>query len=63
MYIVIGKQDGYIRIIGQGFTIFVDSLSSFHGIIKHLHVEQAGFDKSISNDKLLVEQLTSLLKH
>jgi len=57
MHIVIGKEDGYIRIIGQEFTTYVNTLYSFYRLIKALGVVSASFDTSISNDLLLVAQL------
>lgn len=61
MYIVVGKEDGYIRIIGQGFTVYVNNLHSFHRLIVALHVATITFDDSIREDTVLRNQLTQVI--
>lgn len=62
MHIIIGKYDGYIRIIGRGFTVYVDSLPNFTSICNVIGVLSASFDDSIKDEDLLKEQIKLCLQ-
>lgn len=62
MHIVIGKENGMIRIIGQGFTVYAKKASDVVSIIDHLSVRYIRFDNSANDDIQLKWEISSLLK-
>lgn len=61
MRVIIGVEDGYVRIIGPEFTAYVNSLTSFKGLINKLGVTHANFDGSLHANDLLKKQITEIL--
>jgi len=52
MLLVISKtDDGYIRVVGSGFTFYVNSKKDLAAMVKLIpNVERVEFDESLDND-------------